>query len=497
MPVFTAEEISTFTSMKVVLDFAKISESIGAAFLDVTGSAHDTMPRALGIVPEDTFAAVLDEVLVPVEGSPHRALKFAERASLLLVGSACRASAGIFGVAAPPSGAPSLALAIPTAIVRKIKLGLVCSQADDTEIELLGTADMDIGYGRWEALFGIDCRPDPDAMITRGQLSAVKYMLDADMVPYVDYAIWGPHGSRMEKKMKLGGQVWQANGTFRYIEIAGPPTIEVWNDAFDVMQTAFVFLDVLDLGTMVAYKKFINTFHALHGPQCWLLLYQSETRFRLEHLERVRHDLNRAHLTALAAKGNTPFEIKRPWNYTFQKGLDDDKWWKREFTDPAILFLTRTANLQAFIGGDAPISSASRSFGESIPQTIPAPSPAVVPRQPKQPKHPVAPGLPAIRQELKAKASKGADGLYILNNGGKRLCGAFQTGACGTVQQGRCPADGVSVHQCNRCLHNSHGGNICTGGGGNISSNNNRGNGRGSGKGNGKANKGVKRPRHW
>ena len=89
---------------------------------------------------------------------------------------------------------------------------------------------MTLGYGRLEAIFGLHYRPPANADVTLDQLSAVQYLLDSKDVPYLDFALWGPHGHRIARKMKLGGQVLDSKGVFQYVEVAGPPSLEVWGE---------------------------------------------------------------------------------------------------------------------------------------------------------------------------------------------------------------------------------------------------------------------------
>ena len=169
------------------------------------------------------------------------------------------------------------------------------------------------------------------------------------------------HGHQMEHKSKVTGQVSQGDSTFRTTEIAGPPNIEVWLYSFDVLQTAEIMLDVLDLGTMVDYRKLISDYHATYGPACWLLLYQTETSFRLEQLERIRRTTAAAHALALAASGTTPYNPACPWKQSWVDGMKDKEWWGNQFTEPTILFLSRSTQLNQSLGGDAPVSSDGRA----------------------------------------------------------------------------------------------------------------------------------------
>ena len=144
-------------------------------------------------------------------------------------------------------------------------------------------------------------------------------------MPYADFAIWGAYGRRMERKLRLAGQVLDSAGKFRHIEIAGPP-LQVWLEACNVLTPAYIFLDVMDLGTILLYRKKIVDYHNTYGPSTWILFYQADVRFRHEKIEKVRRQCLRDHTTATNAGGNSPFDTKRPWNYVYVRGMSDKDW---------------------------------------------------------------------------------------------------------------------------------------------------------------------------
>ena len=291
------------------------------------------------------------------------------------------------------------------------------------------------------------------------QLSGLHYLLETGQVPTVDFAVWGPHGNRIERKLRLSGSVFSSDGSLRTIEIAGPPTIAIWLASWEVFATAAILLDIMDLGTLMAYKDHIMRMHNRYGPTVWLLLYQTDTRFRAEHILRWRRKLADAHVLAANAGGTTQFDTNRPWNQSMIEGIEDSKWWFVEFTEPAMMILARTANIQALVSNEAPVSSAwdnvvvdeaSTSFrpqgkGHSMPQQWPIDN--------------------KRKRDIKGDMSKISDGAYTNNRSGTKLCAAFQTGACGaSVGDHLCPSDRTSKHQCNKCLGMGHGGARCSSG---------------------------------
>ena len=66
--------------------------------------------------------------------------------------------------------------------------------------------------------------PSEDIEPTTEQLSAVKQVLDADLSPYVDFALFGPYGKRFLQKLTLVNWSYLPNGTWLRRELPGPPT---------------------------------------------------------------------------------------------------------------------------------------------------------------------------------------------------------------------------------------------------------------------------------
>ena len=90
------------------------------------------------------------------------------------------------------------------------------------------------------------------------------------------------------------------------------------------------------------------------GTQCWALIYQTDTRARREHAERLRRRAN-AELTALDAIGvKGAYNPKRPWEYVFRQLPVEFAFWKRELEDPALLILARAP--VAAITSEAPVA---------------------------------------------------------------------------------------------------------------------------------------------
>ena len=109
------------------------------------------------------------------------------------------------------------------------------------------------------------------------------------------------------------------------------------------------------------------------GPSVWPLLYQTDVRCRSERMPLLCTQLVTAHEADLLASKPSSFDTSRPWDSVFDHAISSQKsiaWWNKEFERPALLIITRSANMSSMIEGDAVVdgkpnkassSSASKS----------------------------------------------------------------------------------------------------------------------------------------
>ena len=491
---FTSAEVLAFKTIQDVSEFIKLPGPVFAAFCLAADADGGTMPRVFGVLPIADFNELVATLKVETgegEVKTVRAPSFSEKGKLALFIRACTQCAMLGGN--PVSPPVASVAAAPSLAVRKVRLSEILRQGADVELPVAPESLMTAGEGRLKVLYGANYEVPQNVAVTIEQLTSVNYLIESKDIPYLDFALWGPHGHRTARKMRLIGQVFDSSGMLRTVEIAGPPNIDVWLDCFHVMCTAFLMLNIMDLGTLTNYAKLITDFHARYGSVTWLLLYQADTRFRQEHVDRCRRRAATAHETARAATGTTEYEPLRPWNFAYQSGTNDSSglgsWWYKEYTELAVLILTRTDRLENFLGGDAPVTVTGRAIPEAL-ATANAPKPVKRPMADSVPAPPADPRVTKPNNKKKKAGNKGqarvANGKYVSNKSGTPLCSSFQLGSCEHGGGGRCPRDLNKAHQCEFCLSRDHGANICTAGrpsGNNTSGGKNKGGGKSRGKG--------------
>ena len=493
---FTSAEVLGFKTVQDIADFAQIPAPVFQAFLVAAGAEPATMPRTFGVLPMSEFTDLVAALKITTgegETKVERSPNFTEKGKLALLARACHQCAMLGGSPVSPSvaGSTSGEPAAPSLAVRKVKLSEALRQGSDVDVPVQPDTLMTAGEGRLRVLYGANYEVPQNVAVTIEQLSAVQYLIESKDIPYLDFAIWGPHGHRTARKLRLIGQIFDSNGTLRTVEIAGPPNLEVWLDCFAVMVTAFLMLNIMDLGTLSNYAKMITDFHARYGPVTWLLLYQADTRFRQEHVDRCRRRAATLHDKARMASGTTEFEPSRPWNYAYQLGTQDHSglgsWWHKEYSEIAVLILTRTDRLENLLGGDAPVTVTGRAIPEALAE---ASAPKPVKRPLSNAIVPVPPADPRVTKPNNKKKKAGnkgqarvANGKYVANKSGTPLCSTFQLGSCDAGGGGRCPRDHNKAHQCEFCLSRDHGANICTAGRPSNAGSKNKGGGKSRGKG--------------
>ena len=121
-------------------------------------------------------------------------------------------------LASPPPQAATSSGSVPTALAvtdtsavlvpsatPKIKLSQVIDQAKDTEIPLLDEVTARELRKNYEVLYGD--APMDNAEVSDAQLAALYHVLQSGVVPYADFGVWGPHGLRLERRMKFKARV--------------------------------------------------------------------------------------------------------------------------------------------------------------------------------------------------------------------------------------------------------------------------------------------------
>jgi hypothetical protein len=167
----------------------------------------------------------------------------------------------------------------PVPLVKKVRLATVADQANDLEVAELSADEVAKAYANFENITGGP--PAQDEELTLEQLSVLHALLAGAGPPYVDFAVWGPFGHRISKKMRLTGLQLGPRGELRQAECFGPATFLDWEASYKVWRTGCLMLGAMSINTLDLYYNTIKSYVQRYGPSVWMLLYQADVRARM------------------------------------------------------------------------------------------------------------------------------------------------------------------------------------------------------------------------
>ena len=344
--------------------------SPAGSFLQHLGFTSTAPVRVLGMIPASDLTEFLKEWKINGENATP-----AQRAQAALVGSGARIAAGTqrtvadsriaaaaalaVASATAPAAAPAASIGVPVLsnqdkdnVKSSLKLSAVLDQTADEEFQLMSRAEVDDCFKVYVTRLG--GAPPDDQEPTVAQLSAMRHVVACECVPYADFGVFGPHAIRMMRKIRLTGLKLGPSGELFRSEMAGPMTYDQWEACFMVFRSAMVMLDFASPSSLDGYRDHARQYSTRFGAQCWALIYQTDTRARREHAERLRRRAN-IELTALDAIGvKGAHNPKRPWEYVFRQLPVEFALWKPELEDPALLIFARAP--LAAITSEAPVA---------------------------------------------------------------------------------------------------------------------------------------------
>ena len=359
--------------------------------------------------------------LTPVERSRLRRLWAGARACLGLSTSTAAGSA---------SGQSNSEAQAKSAAVKKIKLSSILDPTAEAEVAPLDASTVRQVFRDYEVLHGAP--PREDAEPTIDQLSAVHQVVSAGFAPYVDFAIFGPHGRRLLRKLTFIDHVFlPETGGWRRVELPGPPDFEAWLRSWGVFECTLLLLKQVRGERLRAYQELLRGFVLHFGQQCWPIIYQADVRLRSEHLERTRRQVEIASGDG-GAQGPGQYDPALPWDFIFAAILRDKEFWDREVREKCLLFLTRVQTQAAVLSDGTAL--------DISPAAI-APAPALGGKGSGQGprKRPPASSGSAPGPRAKSKGTKGSGKA-------NEICQNFNRGVCTKTQ---CPNG--RRHVCSHC----------------------------------------------
>ena len=260
---------------------------------------------------------------------------------------------------------------------KKVKMSGIVDQLDDTEVELLSQAEIEAACRNHREAVGAD--PLPDADPSSEQITAmIAKVLRRQEAPYADFSVLTPFGRRVQKQSKARNYLLQQDGTWKTVEIPGPPTFQAWHACWKVYRSVLLMIKhpantatgrgELPVMTVAALEEYFNRIMDLNEefPEAWHLLLQAEDRCRGEQLERFRRELNRAKLEGRLPM-NLRYEEEQPWVGVFTYAARNQEYWDRVVIRPAqTYFLARGGSGKQMTRRDAEDSQMSEAASSAM-----------------------------------------------------------------------------------------------------------------------------------
>lgn len=206
---------------------------------------------------------------------------------------------------------------------------------DETE-EAMSRAELNEAY-----VFHVEetgAEPQHDCDPTVEQLAAMRdRVITRGEAPYADFSILTPFRKTMQKQLKTRSWMLQQDGTFRALDVPGPPSFEAWKSCWKIFRSIIFMLRYHLVPPATDRKKVISS-AALEEyyervvklvadfPETWHLSMKAEDKCRSEMMERYRRLLTKAAAEARLPMG-LEFEPSQPWIGVFTYAARNNEYW--------------------------------------------------------------------------------------------------------------------------------------------------------------------------
>ena len=144
--------------------------------------------------------------------------------------------------------------------------------------------------------------PPPGREPSAEQLAGLAAKLSWGESPYVDFAIFTPHGRRAFRILKFEAQIF-VDGKLQTRQLRGPSSFEAWQECWAVFRALMISLNEASPATLDGYSRGISQLNALF-PSAWGILFCAD--------EIMRSEVWSSTAETLVDKGKFPLE--KPWD---------------------------------------------------------------------------------------------------------------------------------------------------------------------------------------
>ena len=205
----TDAEIANFHTIQSITTWAGVKPEMRAALLAVMGADITEVPKSVALTTDKEWDALLAEVRIG-DNEDKRPLSFLAKMNLRLFMRTARVVAGIDEDSSRISSAPMAAEDRCSVKEEPVKLSQVLDQSWDDMAPALSSEAVKALYEAYKKIF--ERLPPPAKECTVDQLSAVPFRLKSGVPPYADFSVFGPYGSRLNRRLKLKGLQLRSDG---------------------------------------------------------------------------------------------------------------------------------------------------------------------------------------------------------------------------------------------------------------------------------------------
>jgi len=229
---------------------------------------------------------------------------------------------------------------------------------------------------------------------------------------------------------------------------------------FVVYMVAMIMLDQVLPPWLAAYIDIMAEYNSLYGPANWAFLYQTDVRFRSEHMPFMAIRESDRLDAAMAVGGTTAYLPSKPWDHLWQMAVNTEdgpeaRWWYKNFE-------RRLGPVAAAreISGDARIATSAGGHFATTHNAV-----NVVDQDRSGTsfgsngdggRKPGGGGKKQTNTTPKAVESPGFQkpAQPITKTKKNSLCTWYNSGTCKGNNGGNCPKDASLRHLCHWCLGN-------------------------------------------
>ena len=343
-------------------------------FVEAIGADPTTELEVFCCLSEEEIKEALAELLIegarptPIQRAAVRRFVFSAFSKFGLSSAAPAAPAETAQPSAPPVSANTASPVVPDISAETVSLNHVVDQALKATTRMIGFEELAKLRVTYEVATGY---APPDEHLPSGeQLAGLKAILDSGRIPFVDFAIWNPHGARVAKFRRVEAAIIVGSEIVQR-SVEGPNTVEAWEQSWALFSVAMISVGAATAGSLNLYAAGLRTLLRLF-PGKWPILLTTDLIVRSERWGRIRELMERA-----PPPGYDP---SKPWDAVIAASAYGQEgpnavWWQTHFVLPASLGATSAAASSNIDRVEGNLQSAPPSGQPRLPRKRPQKDP--------------------------------------------------------------------------------------------------------------------------